>query len=97
MRPGNIEGGFAWYAANHASRIALIENGAPVLPRIQVPSQFFWGRHDPVLLCEWIDKLPEYFNDPKIEIADNAGHFVHFEQSTASNIRIKQFFKSIYQ
>jgi pimeloyl-ACP methyl ester carboxylesterase len=97
MRPGNLEGGFAWYAANHASRIALIENGAPVLSKIPVPSQFFWGRHDPVILCDWVDRLPDYFENPIIEIAEDAGHFVHFEQAGAANERIKAFFQSLKQ
>jgi pimeloyl-ACP methyl ester carboxylesterase len=95
MRPGNLEGGFAWYAANHASRIALIENGAPELPKISVPSRFFWGRHDPVILSEWVDRLPDYFDNPIVEIAEAAGHFVHFEQATPANERIQAFFQSL--
>jgi pimeloyl-ACP methyl ester carboxylesterase len=73
----------------------LIEHGAPVLTKISVPSQFFWGRHDPVLLCDWVDRLPDYFENPTVEIAENAGHFVHFEQAAAANQRIKAFFQAL--
>jgi hypothetical protein len=37
MKPGNLEGGFAWYRATHAARMALVRDGAPVLPKIEVP------------------------------------------------------------
>ena len=75
--------------------MALVEHGAPVLPKIVVPSQFYWGRHDPVLLSSWSDQLPNYFENPRVEIAENAGHFVHFEQPVATNERIKAFFTSV--
>jgi pimeloyl-ACP methyl ester carboxylesterase len=48
-----------------------------------------------VLLCDWVDRLPDYFEQPIVEIAENAGHFVHFEQSAAANQRIKTFFQSL--
>ena len=95
MQPGNLEGGFAWYSATHPARMALIEHGAPLLPKIAVPSQFYWGRHDPILLSVWTDRLPEYFENPKVEIAEDAGHFVHFEQPAATNQRLRSFFGSL--
>jgi pimeloyl-ACP methyl ester carboxylesterase len=92
MQPGNLEGGFAWYRATHDARMALVANGAPVLPLITVPSRFFWGRHDPVIRADWIDRLPEYFYDPVVELAEGAGHFVHLEAPDAANQRIAAFF-----
>jgi len=42
-----------------------------------------------------VDRLPDYFDNPIVEIAENAGHFVHFEQSVAANARITRFFQSL--
>lgn len=93
QRPDAIAGGFAWYRATHAARMALIRDGAPPLAKIAIPSRFFWGQHDPVIRSDWADTLPDYFTNPEIEIAEAAGHFVHFEQPDAANQRIIRFFK----
>lgn len=95
MDGGNIQGGFDWYSASHAARMALVENGAPDLPKISVPSQFFWGRHDPIILSEWTDKLGDYFDQPKLEYAEDAGHFVHLEDPNSASLKILEFFLSI--
>lgn len=95
LKPGNLEGGFAWYRAAHAGRMALVRDGAPDLPKIEVPSRFFWGRHDPVLPADWADTLPAYFTDPEIEIAEGAGHFVHFEVPEEANPRVIRFFEGL--
>jgi len=79
MQPGNIRGGFAWYAASHPARMALVEHGAPELPKIRVPTRVFWGRHDPILRVEWADRLGDYFHEPIVEVAEDAGHFVHLD------------------
>lgn len=94
MKPGNIEGGFAWYKAGHEGRMALIRDGAPVLPRIKTPSRFFWGKHDPILRSDWSDTLGDYFEDADIEIAEGAGHFVHFEIPDEANRRVIDFFRN---
>lgn len=88
MKPGNIEGGFAWYSASHPARMALIRDGAPDLPRIETPSRFYWGRHDPIIPCAWTDRLADYFKDPVVEIAEGAGHFVHMEMPAEASDRI---------
>lgn len=92
MKPGNVEGGFAWYRASHEARMALVRDGAPVLPKIDVRSRFYWGRHDPVIPSSWTDLLPEYFRDPVVEIAEGAGHFVHLETPLEANRRVLEFF-----
>lgn len=92
MKPGNIEGGFAWYRASHEARMALVRDGAPELPLIETPSRFYWGRHDPVIPSAWADRLPEYFRDPVVEVAEGAGHFVHLETPDEANRRVREFF-----
>jgi pimeloyl-ACP methyl ester carboxylesterase len=95
MKPGNLEGGFAWYRSTHAARMALVRDGAPVLPKIELPSRFYWGRHDPVIPCAWADRLSYYFVGPQIEIAEGAGHFVHLETPQPANERIIDFFAEL--
>ncbi|MEO1193118.1 MAG: alpha/beta hydrolase [Pseudomonadota bacterium] len=95
LRPGNLDGGFAWYKATHAARMAQVREGALPAPKITLPSRFFWGRHDPILLADWVDGLENYFTDPLIEIAEEAGHFVHLEQPEAASARILDFFQSL--
>jgi pimeloyl-ACP methyl ester carboxylesterase len=95
MKPGNIEGGFAWYAATHLARMALVQDGAPHLAKIDVPSSFFWGRYDPIIPCKWMDKLSDYFKNHVVEVAESAGHFVHLEVPDMANERIVNFFRSL--
>ena len=92
MLPGNLQGGFNWYHVSHPLRMALVRDGAPRLAPITVPTRFLWGRHDPILLSEWSDALPDYFKDPIVEFAEHAGHFVHFESSELANAAILEFF-----
>jgi pimeloyl-ACP methyl ester carboxylesterase len=87
-----LEGGFAWYRATHAARMAQVRDDAPVLPKIEVPSRFYWGSPDPVILSAWMDRIPEYFADPELEIAEGTGHFVHFETPEPANKRVVEFF-----
>ena len=92
MRDGNIQGGFNWYTACHEQRMDLVRNGPPELTKIEVPSRFMWGDHDPVILSRWVDNLPDYFDDPYVEIEERAGHFVHFEASERLNAAVTEFF-----
>lgn len=92
MRPGNLQGGFNWYASVARARAAVIREEAPPMPKITVPTRVMWGRHDPILKAEWVDRLPDYFEDPEITIAEGAGHFVHYETPDAASAAIADFF-----
>ena len=70
------------------------EEAAPV-PRIDLPSRFMWGRHDPIVKAEWADRLPEYFRDPEIRVAEDAGHFVHYETPGPASAAIAAFFDRV--
>ena len=94
MTPGNLQGGFNWYIAQHESRMALIRDGAPRMEPIEVPTRFLWGGKDPVLKAEWSDRLGDYFSDHTCEIHPAAGHFVHFEQAEDFNRAAIEFFTS---
>ena len=68
---------------------------APKPPKIKQPARVFWGRHDPVLRSDWIEFVPDYFEDVEASIAEDAGHFVHYETPDAAAAEIDRFFKRI--
>ena len=49
MKPGNLQGGFNWYISTNRSRLDLIRNGPPQLPKIETPTRVRWGESDPIL------------------------------------------------
>lgn len=95
LRPGNLQGGFNWYISQNAGRLAMMAGTAPKPPKIRQPARVFWGRHDPVLRSDWIDVVPEYFEDVEASIAEDAGHFVHYETPDPAAAEIDRFFKRI--
>jgi pimeloyl-ACP methyl ester carboxylesterase len=95
MRPGNLQGGFDWYLSVAEARAAVIREEVPLLPKITLPTYVMWGRHDPILKADWVDRLPEFFLDPEITIAEDAGHFVHYETPDAAATRVAAFFERL--
>lgn len=95
LRPGNLQGGFNWYLSVAEARAQVIREEVPPLPKIALPTRIMWGQHDPVLKVEWIDRLPEYFADPEVTIAEGAGHFVHYETPDAAAAAIAAFFERL--
>lgn len=95
MRPGNLQGGFNWYISQNAGRLAVMAGTAPKPDRIAQPARVLWGRHDPVLKSAWIDVVSEYFDDVNASIAEDAGHFVHYETPDPAAQEIDCFFRRI--
>lgn len=95
LKPGNLRGGFDWYRATNESRLAMIRDGAIAMDKITVPTRVLWGAHDPVLKAEWRDRLGDYFADIRVDVAPDAGHFVHYESPELANREIKAFFASL--
>ena len=92
MRPGNLQGGFNWYRSVHAARMAMIEGRAPVQPPIGIRTRVLWGAHDPVLKAAWTDRLHEHFSQLQLDLAPDAGHFVHVESPDLAAHDIARFF-----
>lgn len=92
MRPGNLQGGFNWYISQNAGRLAVMAGTAERPPKIKAPTKVLWGRHDPILKSEWIDVLPEAFEDLTVDIAEHCGHFVHYEDPDLAAHEIDSFF-----
>jgi pimeloyl-ACP methyl ester carboxylesterase len=90
-RPGNLQGGFDWYIGVSRFRSRMMREGAIEVPKIAHPAYFLWGRYDPVLKAEYTDQLGEYFSNHQLEFAEEAGHFVHFEEPELANSRIIDF------
>jgi pimeloyl-ACP methyl ester carboxylesterase len=95
MRPGNLQGGFDWYLSVAEARAAVIREEAPPLPKIALPTRVMWGRHDPILKAEWVDRLGEFFENPQVTIAEDAGHFVQYETPDAAAAAIAAFFEGL--
>ncbi len=95
MKPGNLQGGFNWYISTNESRIGLIRDGAPELPKIETPTRVLWGESDSVLKIEWADRLGDYFSNLDFSPAEGAGHFVHYEKPELANREISDFFGAL--
>jgi pimeloyl-ACP methyl ester carboxylesterase len=95
MKPGNLQGGFDWYIGTNESRIDLIRNGPPEVPKIETPTRVRWGESDPVLKVEWADRLGDYFADLDFAPMREAGHFAHYERPDVANREISDFFGAI--
>ena len=94
MKPGNLQGGFDWYICTNASRLDLIRNGPPELPKIEVPTRVRWGESDPVLKVRWADRLGDYFANLDFAPMPEAGHFAHYERPDLANREILDFFQT---
>jgi pimeloyl-ACP methyl ester carboxylesterase len=95
LLPGNLAGGFAWYQAAHAGRIAMMRGDAPGLPVIDVPTCVRWGAHDTVLLSDWVDRLGETFSNLDCALFPGVGHFPHREDPDRAADEIARFFNRL--
>ena len=95
LRPGNLEGGFAWYKAAHAGRIAMMHGDAPKLEPIGIPTCVRWAEHDPIFPAEWTDRLGETFSNLDCKLFPGAGHFPHREDPDRAALEIANFFGAI--
>lgn len=94
-KPGRVEGGFKWYKSWAEMRLRFAREGPPKLPKVTVPTRVLWGAEDPVNKPEWRDGLPDYFEDVQIDLAPEAGHFVHYDQPDLANAEIVKFFEGL--
>jgi pimeloyl-ACP methyl ester carboxylesterase len=92
MKPGNLQGGFDWYIGTNESRLDLIRNGPPDLPKIETPTRIRWGEYDSVLKVKWADRLEDYFAALDFAPMRDAGHFAHYERPDLANREISDFF-----
>jgi len=92
LAPGNLAGGFAYYRAAHAGRIAMMQGAAPALPPITLPTCVRWAEHDPIFPYAWTDLLHETFPDLDLAMFEGVGHFPHREDPDRAVVEIARFF-----
>ena len=92
MKPGNLAGGFAYYRATHAGRIAMMQGRGPALPPITIPTCVRWAEHDPIFPFAWTDRLGETFTDLDLAMMPGVGHFPHRESQVQAADEIGRFF-----
>jgi pimeloyl-ACP methyl ester carboxylesterase len=95
LKPGNLAGGFAYYRAAHAGRVAIMKGEAPVLPPIGVPACVRWAEHDPLFPYSWTDRLCETFQTLDLAPFKGVGHFPHREDPDGAAMEIAEFFTRI--
>lgn len=92
LKPGNLSGGFAYYRAAHAGRMAMLKGEAPSLPPIRLPVCVRWAEHDPLFPYGWTDRLGETFSDLDLALFPGVGHFPHREDPDRAAREIAMFF-----
>ena len=95
MKPANLAGGFAYYRAAHAGRIAMMSGDAPALPPISIPTCVRWAELDPIFPSAWTDRLGETFINLDLEILPGVGHFPHRENPDLAAMEIARFFQCV--
>ena len=93
LKPGNLAGGFAYYRAAHAGRIAMMQGQVPVLPSIAIPTCVRWAEHDPIFPYMWTDRLGETFANLDLACLPGVGHFPHREDPDRAAQEIAAFFR----
>ena len=93
LRPGNLEGGFAYYRAAHATRLKIIAGAAPAGAPIGVRTCVRWAEHDAIFPAAWADRLGEIFPDLDVAVLPGVGHFPHREDPALAAAEIARFFR----
>ncbi|MEQ8506351.1 MAG: alpha/beta hydrolase [Rhodospirillales bacterium] len=97
LKPGNLAGGFRWYACANDRRLKAVAAGGEDHPPLGIPAYSLWGAADPILRAEWQDTLTDVFTDITLEQAPGAGHFVAWESPDLANDRIRTFFQPLFR
>lgn len=95
LRPGNLEGGFAWYRAAHASRMAVMAGTAPAPAPIALPTCVRWAEHDAIFPLEMADRLGDLFTDLDFAPFPGVGHYPHRENPDRAAAEIAGFFTRV--
>ncbi len=95
LQPGNLAGGFAYYRAAHAGRIAMMQGSAPALAPIATRTCVRWAEHDPIFPFAWTDRLGETFANLDLACFPGVGHFPHREEPARAALEIAGFFGRI--
>ena len=95
LRPGNLQGGFDYYRAAHAARMAMIAGTAPAPAPIALPTCVRWPEEDAIFPLAWTDRLGELFTDLDLAPFPGVGHFPHREDPDRAAAEIAGFFARV--
>jgi len=70
--PGAVSAALNWYRANYRS----LTGQERILPNVEVPTLFVWGRNDPAILQTGPELNSEYVSGPYTEHFLDAGHWL---------------------
>lgn len=83
-RAGAFEASTNWYRAGVGwARASQMERVPEPGDRSTTPLEVLWPDSDPLLPISWSDRLPDFFADVNVTIAEGAGHFVPVETPQA--------------
>jgi pimeloyl-ACP methyl ester carboxylesterase len=96
LRPGNLEGGFAYYRAAHAARLATLRGEVTADP-ITLPTCVRWAEDDAIFPLAFADRLSEFFTNLDYAPFRGVGHFPHREAPERAAAEIAEFFARIFR
>ena len=95
MEPGNLQGGFDWYLSVAGPAAPHDGRHAPRLPPIDVPTRVLWGQRGSDLRAALDGSPARVFSRMQASVAEDAGHFVHWERPDLAAAEIRAFFAGL--
>ncbi|MGB2566522.1 MAG: alpha/beta fold hydrolase [Porticoccaceae bacterium] len=95
-QPGAVAGGIKWYQANipEMDKIADADFWPSPKASTQVPSMLIWGEDDGTFVPAFIDRLPTYAKDLRIEVLPGIRHWPPLEAPDKVNSLIREFIEA---
>ena len=95
-RPGAVTGGINWYRANIPAFDDISEEDfwPSQSARTSVSSMLIWGETDKTFVPEFLQQLPNYVDQLRIEILPGVGHTPQIEAPNKVNHLIREFIES---
>jgi len=95
-QPGAVAGGIKWYQANipEMDKIADADFWPSPKASTQVPSMLIWGEDDGTFVPTFIDRLPTYVKDLRIEVLPGIRHWPPLEAPDKVNSLIREFIEA---
>lgn len=95
-QPGAVAGGIKWYQANIPEPDKIEDKDFWPSPKAstEVPSMLIWGEDDGTFVPEFIDQLPNYAKDLRIEVLPGIRHWPPLEAPEQVNRLIREFIEA---
>lgn len=95
-KPGNLEGGFAYYKAAMPPRTNPPNGVLPPPPApVHIPTCVRWSEHDKLFDYAWTDNLGKSFPNLDLQMFKGVGHFPHRENPAMAAHYISDFFSAL--